>query len=196
VLAADAPGAAQALRAATFAVVSTMTSTGFFTDDFDTWNDFARLVLLALMFVGGCAGSTSGGMKVIRVMLLGKTALQEAQRQLQPKAIQILRMPARVFSEDVRRNVLGFYFTYITVWAAATLAMTALGLDLVSATSSVAGSLNVSGTGFGEVGPSENFSAAPPAGRVLLALLMLVGRLEVFTVVALLTPAFWRSRWA
>ena len=196
VLAGDAAGPAQALRGASFAVVSTMTGTGFVTTDFDTWNDFARLGLLALMFVGGCAGSTSGGMKVIRVMLLGKTALQEAQRQLQPKAVQVLRMPARVFSEDVRRNVLGFFFTYITVWAGATLAMTALGLDLVSASTATAATLNVAGTGFGEVGASENFTAAPPAGRALLALLMLVGRLEVFTVLALLTPAFWRSRWA
>ena len=105
-------------------------------------------------------------------------------------------MPARVFSEDVRRNVLGFFFTYITVWAGATLAMTAVGLDLVSAASATAGTLNVTGPGFGEVGSSESFSAVPPAGRALLALLMLVGRLEVFTVLALLTPAFWRSRWA
>ena len=121
-------------------------------------------------------------------MLLGKTALQEAQRQLQPKAVQVLRMPARVFSEDVRRNVLGFFFTYITVWAGVTLVMTALGLDLVSASTATAATLNVAGTGFGEVGASENFTAAPPAARALLALLMLVGRLEVFTVLALLTP--------
>ena len=102
VIAGDASGPLQALRYGSFAVVSMMTGTGFVTADFDGWNDFARLGLLALMFVGGCAGSTSGGMKVIRVMLLGKTALQEAQRQLQPKAVQVLRMPARACSQRTR----------------------------------------------------------------------------------------------
>ena len=194
-LAGDARDLATSLREASFAVVSVMTSTGYVTADFDEWNNFARLVIVALLFVGGCAGSTSGGMKVVRIMLLGKTAVQEVQRQLQPKAMQVLRLPGRVFSEEARRNVLGFFFIYVTVWVAGSLLMTALGLDLVTAATAAAAALNVAGVGLGEVGAIENFSAVPPAGRAILGLLMLVGRLEVFTVLVLLTPAFWRREW-
>ena len=181
-----------ALRAAGFTVVSIVTTTGYTTADFDQWSDFARLAILGLMFVGGCAGSTAGGMKVIRIMLLGKAAGQELQRQLQPKAVQILRIRGRVYSEQVRRGVFAFFTLYLTVFFAGTLVMAALGLDPVTAASSVVATLNVIGPGLGEVGASENFTAVPEGGRWFLSFLMLVGRLEVFTVVVLLTPAFWR----
>jgi trk system potassium uptake protein TrkH len=131
-------------------------------------------------------------MKVIRVMLLGKAAGQEIQRQLQPKAVQVLRVRGRVFSEDVRRAVFAFVAIYLTVFLIGTLAMAAIGLDPVTAAASVAATLNVIGPSLGEVGAAENYGAVPEAGRWLLAGLMLVGRLEIFTVLVLLTPAFWR----
>ncbi|MFA9270415.1 MAG: TrkH family potassium uptake protein [Baekduiaceae bacterium] len=109
------------LRDAAFSATSIMTSTGFTTADFAEWNDTALLILLGLMFVGGCAGSTSGGMKVIRVMLLGKAASQEVQRQLQPRAVQVLRTRRRVFGEDVRRAVLGLFLLYMALTAATAL---------------------------------------------------------------------------
>ena len=195
-LAGDVAEAGGALRAGAFSVVSLATTSGLVTEDFDRFNDFARVTLAALTFIGGCAGSTAGGLKVVRVMLLARTAVQEVQRQLQPQAVQILRMPGRLFSEDARRTVLGFFFIYVTVWAVGTLLMAALGLDPVTAASSVSSALNLSGAGIGGVGASESFTIVPPAGRAVLSLLMLVGRLEVFTVVALLTPAFWRRQWA
>jgi trk system potassium uptake protein TrkH len=191
-LANDGPAVAESLRASAFTVVSVVTTTGYTTADFDEFPDFARLALLALMFVGGCAGSTAGGMKVIRVMLLGKAAGQEVQHQLQPKAVQVLRIRGRVFPEAVRRGVFAFFGLYVTVFVAGTLAMAAVGLDPVTAAASVIATLNVIGPGLGDVGASENFAAVPHAGRWLLSLLMLVGRLEVFTVLVLLTPAFWR----
>ena len=180
------------LRGAAFTVVSVGTGTGYTTADFDEWPDFARLTLLALMFVGGCAGSTSGGMKVIRFMLLGKAVSQEVQRQLQPKAVQVLRVRGRVFSEDVRRAIFAFFALYLSVFAVGTLVMAALGLDPITAASSVIATLNVIGPGLGEVGASENYTAVPEGGRWFLSVLMLIGRLEVFTVLVLLTPAFWR----
>jgi trk system potassium uptake protein len=183
---------APALRAASFTVVSITTTTGYTTDDFDEWADFARLSILALMFVGGCAGSTAGGMKVIRIMLLAKAAAQEVQRSLRPAAVQVLRTRGRVFSEAVRRGVLAFALLYALVFFLGTLAMEAAGLDLPTATSSVAATLNVVGPGLGEVGAAENFAVVPEGGRWVLSALMLIGRLEVFTVVALLSPAFWR----
>ena len=187
-----AGGPAGALRDGAFTVTSVMTGTGYTTADFDAWPAFAVLALLALMFVGGCAGSTSGGMKVIRIMLLGKTAGQEIERQLRPKAIQVLRTRGRVFSEELRRGVLGFFYIYVTVFLAGTLIMAAVGLDLVSAASSVIATLNVIGPGLGEVGATETYAAVPAGGRWVLSALMLTGRLEVFTVLVLLTPAFWR----
>jgi trk system potassium uptake protein len=180
------------LRHSAFAATSVITSTGFTTEDFDAFNDFARTVLLLLMFIGGCAGSTAGGMKVIRVVLLAKTAAQEVERQLRPTAVQVLRVRGRVFSEEVRRGVLGFFFIYITVTAIGTLAMAAAGLDLVSAFSSAAATLNVIGPGLGEVGATDNYAAVSDGGRLILCVLMLTGRLEVFTVLVLFTPAFWR----
>ncbi|HEV2062761.1 MAG TPA: TrkH family potassium uptake protein [Solirubrobacteraceae bacterium] len=188
----DDLGFAASLRDAAFTVVSLTTGTGYTTADYDEWPNFARLGLLALMFVGGCAGSTAGGMKVIRIVLLLKTAGQEVQRQLRPKAVQVLRVRGRVFSEEVRRGVLGFFYVYVTVFLGGTLAMAAAGLDPLTAASSVVATLNVVGPGLGDVGATENYAAVPEGGLWVLSALMLIGRLEVFTVLVLLTPAFWR----
>ena len=183
---------ARALRDGAFAVVSLMTTTGYVTADFDQWTTFAKFTLIALMFVGGCAGSTAGGMKVIRIMLLARSAVQEVQHQLQPTAVQVLRVRGRVFAEDVRRAVLGFFYIYMTVFLVGTLVMGAMGLDPVTAASSVISTLNIIGPGIGEVGATESFAAVPQGGLWFLSLLMLIGRLEVFTVLVLLLPAFWR----
>jgi len=131
-------------------------------------------------------------MKVIRVMLLGRAAVQEVQRQLQPRAVQVLRVRGRLFSEEVRRGVFAFFALYLMVFLAGTLAMAAFGLDPVTAASSVVSTLNIIGPGLGDVGASENFTAVPEGGRWVLSALMLIGRLEIFTVLVLLTPAFWR----
>lgn len=192
-VAGDVGGLGRALRESAFAVVSLVTTTGFTTADFDVWNGFARLVLIILMFVGGCAGSTAGGLKVVRVMLLGQSAYQEVRRQLSPKAVQVLRFPGRVFPEAVRRNVLGFLLIYVLVFVAATLAMTASGLDVITSVSSVAATLNVVGPGLGQVGAIENYAAVPEGGLWVLDACMLLGRLEIFTVLVLLIPAFWRG---
>lgn len=188
----DAETVGEAVRAAAFSATSVVTSGGFVSQDFDQWNDSARSLLILLTFVGGCAGSTGGGVKVIRIMLLGKTVGQEIQRQLRPKAVQVLRTRGRVFSEDVRRAVLGFFSVYALVTIAGTFAMLAAGLDLVSAGTAAVATINIVGTGLGDVGAIENYAAVSDGGRWVLCALMLTGRLEVFTVLVLLTPAFWR----
>jgi trk system potassium uptake protein len=185
-------GAADALRDSAFTVVSITTSSGFITADFDEWNSFGRLVMLMLMFVGGCAGSTAGGMKVIRVLLLGRAAAQEVERQVRPTTVQVLRIGGRVFSEEVRKGVLAFFSLYILIVAAGTVVMAGVGVDGTTAVSSVIASLNIIGPGLGEVGATENYTAIPSGGLWFLTALMLAGRLEVFTVLVLLTPAFWR----
>jgi trk system potassium uptake protein TrkH len=185
-------GLGESLRASAFTAVSIVTTTGYTTADFDLWHDFARLVIFALLFSGACAGSTAGGIKIIRLMLLGKAAVQDVQRQLRPTAVQVLRIRGRVYSEDVRRGVLGFFFIYMAVFAVGSLAMAALGLDLLTSAASAAATLNVVGPALGDVGAVENYGAIPEAGRWILSALMLIGRLEIFTVLVLLTPAFWR----
>jgi trk system potassium uptake protein TrkH len=188
----DIGGFWESLRAGAFSATSIVTSTGFVTDDFDHFNDFARVALLLLMFVGGCAGSTAGGMKVIRVLLLAKTAGHEVQRQLRPTAVQVLRTRGRVYSEEVRRGVLGFFFIYVTVTVVGALALLASGLDIVSGVSGAIATVNVVGLAIGPLGPTENYAIVSDGGRAVLCVLMLVGRLEIFTVLVLFTPAFWR----
>jgi len=186
------PGGWRPLRDAAFSVSSVITTTGYTTADFDIWNDFARAQLVLLMIIGGCAGSTAGGVKVIRVQLLAKTVAQELSRQLRPRAVFVLRTRGKVFSEDVRRSVLGFFVLFAAVGGVGTMAMLVCGLDLLTAVTSVAATLTLVGPGLGQVGASENFQAVPEAGRAVLTFLMLAGRLEIFTVLVLLTPAFWR----
>jgi trk system potassium uptake protein len=185
-------GAADALRDSAFTVVSITTSTGFITADFEEWNSFGQLVMLMLMFVGGCAGSTAGGMKVIRVLLLGRAAAQEIERQVRPTTVQVLRVGGRVYTEEVRKGVLAFFSLYVLIVAAGTVVMAGIGVDGTTAVSSVIASLNIIGPGLGEVGATENYTAIPSGGLWFLTALMLAGRLEVFTVLVLLTPAFWR----
>ena len=171
-----------------------MTGTGYATADFNLWNDFARVGILILMFTGACAGSTTGGIKVIRVALLVKTARQELERQLKPSAVQVLRMGGRAFSEDVRRAVLGFFLLYVLAYTLGSLAMAATGVDPLTAISGAATTLNIVGPGLGQIGATDSFAAIPEGGRLVGAVLMLTGRLEIFTVVALLAPIFRRRR--
>jgi trk system potassium uptake protein TrkH len=189
-LAGDIDGFAQGLRDSAFSVTTVMTGTGFTTADFDDWNDFARVLILLLMFSGACAGSTTGGLKVIRSALLLKSARQEVQRLLQPAAVQVLRMGGRTFSEDVRRAVLGFFLLYVIVYAVGSLAMAATGVDPITALSASATTINIVGPGLGEIGATDDFRAIPEGGRAVGSLLMLTGRLEIFTVVALFAPLF------
>jgi trk/ktr system potassium uptake protein len=183
----------QALRDSAFTVTSIHTTTGFVTADFDQWDTAAHIALVLLMFVGGCAGSTAGGIKVIRVMVIFRTNLQEIFRMVHPQAVTPLKIGNRIVPEKVRLAVLGLFTAWIAVFALATL-LVALQEDLtaVSAATAVAATLNVIGPGLGQVGASENYEAVNAFGRVILTGCMLLGRLEIFTALALLSPAFWR----
>ncbi len=193
-LADDVDGIGSGILDSLFSVTTVITTTGFTTADFDDWNSFARTTILVTTFIGACAGSTAGGIKVIRVMLLGKSALQELQRQLRPNAVQVLRVGGHVYREDVRRAVLGFFLIYLLVYAAGVLAMAASGLDPLTAISAASATLNMIGPGLGEIGAFENFEAMSPFARGISCVLMIAGRLEVFTVVALGAAVFDRVR--
>jgi trk system potassium uptake protein len=183
----------RALRDSAFSVTSIMTTTGFTTADFDQWNTGAQVALVLLMFVGGCAGSTAGGIKVIRIMVIFRTNFQEIFHIVHPRAVTLLRIGNRVLLERVRLAVLGLFAAWIAVFAQATV-LVALqeDLTLVSAATAVATTLNVVGPGFAQVGATESFEAVNGFGRVVLTGCMLLGRLEIFTALALLSPAFWK----
>ena len=182
-----------ALREAAFTVVSVATTTGFVTADFDKWDTAAKLVLVLLMFVGGCAGSTAGGIKVIRIIVVFRTVLQDVFRMVHPRAVTPLVVGGRVVPEGVRLAVLGLFAAWIAVFGAASL-LVALQEELTLTTSvtAVAATLNVIGPGLGQVGATESFEIVDPFGRVVLTACMLLGRLELFTALALLSPAFWK----
>ncbi|CAN5571289.1 TrkH family potassium uptake protein [soil metagenome] len=183
----------QALRYAAFDVTSVLTTTGYITADFDNWDTGAKFALLLLMFVGGCAGSTAGGIKVVRVIIVFKTILGNLLRAAHPQAVTPLKLGDRVLPEKTHVAVLGLFAAWILTFVVATfLVAIQLDLTLTSSVSAVAATLNVIGPGLDQVGATENFRAVNNFGRSVLTLCMLLGRLEILTVLALLSPAFWR----
>jgi trk system potassium uptake protein TrkH len=204
-------GAGEALRQGAFQVVSLTTTTGYTTVNYDAWPVILRLALVVLMFFGGCAGSTGGGMKSVRVFLLFKHAGVELRRLVHPQAVIPVRFGGRAVKDRVIQSIQAFAVLYLTIFVIASLAMTGVLLaepdaidpagteaspdnSMVTAVSAVAATLNNIGPGLGHVGPDDAraYSWVPPAGKVLLVLCMLIGRLEVFTVVLLFAPWFYR----
>ncbi len=182
-----------ALRDSAFSVVSVTTTAGFVTADFDKWETAAKLTLVLLMFIGGCAGSTAGGIKVIRVVVIIHTILQDIFRMVHPRGVTPLVVGGRMIPEGVRMAVLGLFAAWIALFGAASLLVAFQeNLTLTTSVTAVAATLNVIGPGLGQVGASESYEVVDPFGRVVLTVCMLLGRLEIFTALALLSPAFWK----
>lgn len=181
------------VRAAAFQVVSICTTTGFITEDYLGWPFLAQGVLLGLMLVGGCAGSTAGGVKFMRVLLLNRMAGQEIFRLLHPYAKRQIRIDGRPVPLDVLQGVTGFALLYVGILGVSTLALSAFQIDLATAFTASLTCLSNVGPGFGGVGPMDNFAHLPGLVKAWLALCMLLGRLELYAVFLLLLPAFWRD---
>ena len=184
---------AGSFRASAFQVVSILTTTGFGTADFDQWPHFARLLLVGLMLIGGCAGSTAGGSKVVRLYVVMKHADIQLHRLLRPRIVKPLELGDRTVPASTTESVLGFYWLYIVAIGVLSLFMTALGLDPVSGSTAAVSAMNSIGPGLGSVGAVQNFAHVPDAGLIALSLGMLLGRLEIYTILVLLTPRFWRK---
>lgn len=182
----------QALRYGVFQVVAIVTTTGFGTADYELWPPLAVGVLFLLFFCGGMAGSTGGGPKVLRYVLLFKDSFKEMRQLVHPQAVIPVRLNGAVVPQDVMRNVLSFIILYFTILGAGIVVMALLGLDLESAFGATIASVGNIGPGFGTVGPTDNYAHLPILGKWVLAFLMMVGRLELFTVMILFAPAFWR----
>lgn len=171
-----------ALRLSAFQVTTMVTTTGFATDDFDAWPAFSRALLFALMFIGGCAGSTGGSVKVVRVMIVCKKLLVDVKRFVQPNAVLPVRIGRRAVPDEVVASVTTFLIMFVSLFAIGGLALAAFGLDLVSALSASAACLGNIGPGFALFGPTQNFSAVAGPAKLVLVGLMIVGRLELYTV--------------
>ncbi len=187
----DVSGLEQAFRESVFMVVSIVTTTGFATADYTTWGHFLTLTFFLLMFFGASAGSTSGGIKIVRHMLIAKNGMAELKRILHPSAIIPVRYNGRAVEQKIIYNILAFFFIYLTVFAIGTIVMTFYGYDIVTAAGATISSLGNIGPGIGGVGPAHNFSAFPESAKIFLSFLMLLGRLELFTMLLLFMPAFW-----
>ena len=183
----------EAFRISSFQVVSIMTTTGFATDDYLLWTPFLTFLIFLIMFFGGSSGSTGGGIKIVRLVVIIKNSYYEVKRLLHPKAVLPVRLNKKVVSEKIVLNVLAFIVIYFLIFISGVGIMSALGLDFETSMGAVAASLGNIGPGIGEVGPANNFAFIPDVGKWFLSFLMLLGRLELFTVLAILTPVFWRN---
>lgn len=179
-----------AVRAALFEVVSIATTTGFATADFAHWPNMLPFLLFLSAFVGGCAGSTGGGMKVIRILLLSKQGIREVKRLIHPNGVFTIKFGQQAVPDKVVGAIWGFFSVYLLAFVFMLIALLATGIDQVTAWSAVGATLNNLGPGLGEV--SENFSSLNDPAKCVLSLSMLLGRLEVFTFIVILSPMFWR----
>jgi trk system potassium uptake protein TrkH len=183
----------QALRHSTFQVVSIVTTTGYATFDYEKWPAMSQLILLLCMFLGASAGSTGGGMKCLRVMLCFKYCYKELFLLVHPRAVVHVKIGGKMVPEDVMRSVLGFLSLYVGLYGLATVILAGMGVDFVTSIGAVAATLGNIGPGFGQVGPVENYAQIPNMGKWILSWCMLLGRLEIYTLIIFLVPEFWRK---
>ena len=182
------------LRAAFFNVTAIISTTGFTTADFAAWPVVAQVVLFGLMFMGAMGGSTGGGLKVVRVVVLAKHTVGEFRRVLHPQAVIVTRLGRRPVRPDTLLKVVGLFALYVATHGVGTLLLAALGNDFLTASSAALAAMSSIGPGLGAVGPASNYGGLDPLAQVVLSVLMLLGRLEFYTLLILFLPDTWR--WA
>jgi len=184
--------AGEALRYGSFQVISILTTTGFGTDDYTLWMPFTSFLLFLLFFTGGCAGSTGGGIKIMRILIILKNVVSEIKQTVHPQAVIPLRIGNKVVDQSILRTILGFFVMYLIVFLTGTLIMTYFGFDFLSATGASIASLGNIGPAWGQFGPVNEYAGVPYTGKWILSFLMLIGRLELFTVLILFSSYFWK----
>jgi trk system potassium uptake protein len=183
----------QAFRYGAFQVVSLLTTTGYATADYEKWPVMSQLILLLVMFLGASAGSTGGGMKCLRIMLCIKHCYNEVFLLVHPHAVTHIKVAGKTVPADVMRSVLGFLALYVGLFILCSILLAAMGLDSMTSVAAVAATIGNIGPGFGMVGPTGNYAEIPFLGKWILIWCMLLGRLEIFTVIILFVPEFWRK---
>jgi len=181
------------LRDSAFTITTVMTTTGFATADYERWPYLVQGIIMLLMFFGASTGSTAGGLKTARVLLLLKHALLQTKRMIHPRRVNVLKLDRRPVSPAIMQDVLGFTVLFLGVYLIGTLLLTAAGLDLLTAGSGTIACLGTTGPGLGDVGPMDNYAGLPAFAKVVLTLVMLLGRLEVSTVLALFFISCWKK---
>ena len=183
----------EAIRQSLFHVVSLTTTTGYVTSDFENWAPFSRMIFFALLFVGGCAGSTGGGIKFIRHIVLFKNGWTELKRLLHPRAIIPVRFSGKAVSSEIISNVQAFFIFYIMIFVFGSMILALLGVDFITAAGATATCIGNIGPGIGTVGPVNNFAHLPDIVKWILSIFMVIGRLELFTILIIFSPSFWKS---
>lgn len=180
-------------RYSLFQVISLMTTTGYATADYERWSPFAQTILIIIMFFGGMIGSTGGGMKQVRILLMLKQGYREMYQLIHPRAVTSVKLDEKFLDKEILGSIWGLVFLFLGVCVIATIGMAATGADIItSATTVISAACNV-GPAFGQAGPAENYAGIPMTGKWILIFCMLTGRLEVYTVLILFVPRFWRK---
>lgn len=179
-------------RDAIFTVVSILTTTGFVTADYSLWPSFLWMLIFALMFIGGSAGSTGGGVKIIRILLLVKNSLLEMKRSIHPQAIIPVKYNKKTVSQQLIFNIMAFFLIYFIIFSVSTIIISMFGYDFQTSIGAAIATLGNIGPGIGNVGPVDNYAFFAMPAKWILSFLMLLGRLELFTILIVISPAFWK----
>jgi trk system potassium uptake protein TrkH len=183
-----------ALRLASFNVISIISGTGFGTSDFNNWGGFPTTLLLILMFVGGCAGSTTCGLRMARIQVLVANAKAQISKLIRPHAVVVSYYNQKPIPENVAESVMGFFFLYIISFAILACLLGGLGLDLITSISGAASAIGNVGPGLGDIiGPSGSYKSIPDIGKLFLCAGMILGRLEIFAILVMFSPLFWKN---
>ncbi len=184
----------EAIRLASFNVISIITGTGFGTSDFNNWGGFPTTILLILMFIGGCAGSTTCGLRMARIQVLVANAKAQISKLIRPHAVVVSYYNQKPIPENVAESVMGFFFLYIISFAVIACLLGGLGLDLITAISGAASAIGNVGPGLGDIiGPSGTYQSIPELGKLFLCAGMILGRLEIFAILVMFSPLFWKN---
>lgn len=178
-------------RFAIFHVVTMMTSTGFATTDFNLWSESAKMILIIVMFIGACAGSTGGGIKVVRILILLRHSRVELFKALHPKAIKSVKFNNKKVPDEIVNSIVSFVVIYLLVFLSSSLILSVLGMDIITSVTASIATLGNIGPGLNVIGPMGSFDPIPALGKLVLIANMWIGRLEVYTVILLFTPEFW-----
>jgi len=180
------------VRHSIFTAVSLLTTTGFSIVDFNNWPDMSKMLVFVLLFIGGTAGSTTGGMKIIRTIVVSRYLLCEVRRLLHPKGIYNIKLGKKIIDDDVVKATLGFYLFYLFIFILTAIILSTTGLDFIASLTAAASAIGNIGPGLGAIGPSENWGHLTDLAKWLTSFCMLLGRLEIFTVMVLFSKSFWK----
>jgi len=181
-------------RLSAFNITSILTGTGYTSTNYNTWGSFGLVIMIIIMFIGGCAGSTTGGIKIFRLQLLFRGAKTQIKKLTQPHGVFLTSFNGRSVTDDAFNSIMGFFFMYILIFILASIALSFFNIDFLTAFSAAASAISNVGPGLGTaIGPTSNYSLLPNGAKWILSLTMLVGRLELFTFLVLLSVSFWKK---